>query len=325
MKKKNILFISFLASIPFWWGINLFSHNLQSFVFLKEIEKNPLAIKASLFDIKFPEKEINKIPQKELFANLDINAKAAVSFKISQTGEEILFAKNARNIMPIASIAKLMTALVVFDLKETYDLSDYVAITKSAVSQEGSSKYGDLKEGESLSVESLLNIMLLESSNDAAYALSEVIGKDSFVGLMNLYAKNIGLIDTHFVNPTGLVEFPSKDQNISSIMDLIVLTKYILANYPEIFNITVKDSFSVYNKDGTLHHFIPQSTNELLKEDDNWKVDIIGGKTGWTPSSDGCLLLVLENVKLKEYYIDIVLGADDRFAEMRKLVEPLNN
>jgi len=214
-----------------------------------------------------------------------------------------------------------MTALVVFDLDEVYAESQPVKITKQAVEQEGQSKYGELKIGESLSVKNLLYIALIESSNDAAFALTEPIGKQGFVELMNLYSKKIELENTYFVNPTGLEvgEF-GELKNVSTVRDIVKLTKYILENYPQIFEITTNQSYEVLNLDNTFHHFIPQNTNELLRE----IPEIIGGKTGWGIEAGGCLLLVLDNLEEEgSYFVSIILGAKDRFAEMRKLINAL--
>ena len=75
---------------------------------------------------------------------------------------------------------------------------------------------------------------------------------------------------------------------------------------------------------GLIHHFIPENTNKLLGESANWRTKIIGGKTGWSFSAGGCLLLVMDNPKNNSYFINIVLGAKDRFGEMQKLVDALN-
>ncbi len=247
--------------------------------------------------------EIERL-QIEKLKNLEIDAKAVISVKVdSQGNEKILFEKNSEEPLPIASLTKLMTALVVFDLNETYYPSQLITITKEAVLQEGSSKYSDLRIGEELSVEELLHIMLIESSNDAAFALSQPLGQEGFEGVMDLYARNLGLLNTQFANPTGLEsDNPEAPKNFSTAKDLSKLAKYILKNYPQIFEITNKRSYEVLKPDGSVHHFIPQNTNELLGE----IPEIIGGKTGWSPEAGGCLLLVLKNSRDNNYYINVI-------------------
>ena len=161
----------------------------------------------------------------------------------------------------------------------------------------------------------------MESSNDAAYALTEPIGEEGFVDLMNLYAKDLGLKSTSFVNPTGLdPDDPLKPTNLSTAEDLVDLTKYILENYPQIFKITNMISYNVLTPEKTSHHFIEKNTNRLLTE----FFQIVGGKTGWTPKAQGCLLIVLKNPKSEGYFINVVLGSKDRFADMRKIIKEVN-
>jgi len=325
-KKLKIFLIAFVLSLPFWWGINSLAKNLEDFWFLQEITKNPEILAAQLnqqiLEAKIKDLRLEKL-RTERLENLEIAAKAVISIEIDGQGRErILFEKNSKEPLPIASLTKLMTALVIFDLDETYNFSLLVPITEKAVEQENSSKYADFKIGEELSVETLLYIMLIESSNDAAFALAELIGEKPFVELMSFYAKDLELKNTQFVNPTGLdPDDPQEPQNLSTSRDLVKLSKYIFKNYPQIFEITTNKSYEVLNPDGSVHHFIPENTNELLGEIPG----IIGGKTGWSPTAGGCLLLILKNPQKDSYFINVILGAGDRFAEMRKLIEAIGN
>ena len=147
--------------------------------------------------------------------------------------------------------------------------------------------------------------MLVESSNDAAFAVTQPIGERAFAGLMNIYAKEIGLKNTRFFNSTGLE--PNGERNTSTALDLLEISRYILQKHPEIFEITGD------------RRFVSQNTNKLLAE----YPEIIGGKTGWMPSAGGCLLVVTKDPKEKNYYVSIVLGAKDRFAETRKILDIL--
>jgi len=327
----KIFLVVFVLSLPFWWGMNILAGSLEDFWFWDEMAKNPQIFIAQVrpFEIKAEEKQNIESqaeelkPVKTFVDDLTIRAKAAISVEIDSKGQEsILFEKKSQNPLPIASLTKLMTALVIFDLGETYIPFQLIPITKTAVGQEGSSKYGELKEKEYFSVEVLVHVMLIESSNDAAYALTELIGVEGFVGLMNLYAKDIGLENTKFINSTGLEpNNPGESRNYSTPQDLVKLTKYILKTHPRIFEITNKDSYQVLNPDGSVHHFIPRNTNKLLRE----IPEIFGGKTGWNPVSQGCLLLVLDNPSKNSYFVNIVLGAGDRFEEMRKLIKLTND
>jgi len=313
--RSKVLLISLVLSLPFWWGINVFAENLQDSWFEGELRRSLRVSNRYTEELKI-EKELQ-----QRFKVLEINAKAAILVKVNEKGnEKILFGKDSQEPLAIASLTKLMTALVVFDFDDVYNESQLVKITKEAVEQEDESRYGGLEIGESLSVRNLLHMALIESSNDAAFALTQPIGKKGFVELMNLYSKKIGLEDTYFVNPTGLEpDMPERLKNTSTARDIVKLTKHILKNYPQIFEITTNQSYEVLNLDKTLHHFIPKNTNELLRE----VPGIIGGKTGWGIEAGGCLLLVLEDPEEEGYFINVILGAKDRFTEMRKLINAI--
>lgn len=242
-----------------------------------------------------------KIEKKE--PEIEIEAKAALIFRIGKR-ERILFKKKINEILPIASLTKLMTALISF---ENYDLSDFVKVSKKAADQEDVPNYGNLKEGEVFRVKTLLDLMLIYSSNDAAFALAEKIGLENFVEKMNQKAKEIGMEKTIFSEPTGLAE------NYSTAKDLIKLTKFILKERPEIFEITLKKGpYPV--KDGILDISLPESKK------------LIGGKTGYTEEAGGCMVFVFEDENGK-LFLNVILGANsvkDRVEEMQKLVDWIN-
>ena len=295
--KFKIFLIAFFASLPIFWGVNVSESKLEDFFFSQVYIETPRILTAQIASQ-------SKLPEpSELF---DIAAKSAFSLKINDEETwNILYQKNIKEKLPIASLTKLMSALVVL---ENYDLSLPIKISKAAVEQE--EDLGQLKVGETLTAEDLLYIMLLESSNDAAYALADAIGEENFVGVMNWEAENLGLKNTHFSNPNGLDD----PQNYSSAQDLAILTRNLLEK-PLLWQILGTLQYDLYLPDGTLHHQL-KNTNELLNEIPG----IIGGKTGWSPEARGCLISVLKDDK-GEYSINVILGAEDRFAEMKKLIQ----
>lgn len=325
MRFKKFL-ISFIITILVCLGINALADNFEGFWLEQELAKKPELFSADLMD-KIIQAEVEQLKAerelRERFKEIDVNAKAAISIRIDKNDNKIvLFEKNSKEILAIASLTKLMTALVVFDLNETYNLFDLITINKESVNQEGFSKYKDLIAGEKLSVENLLYIMLLESSNDAAFALTIPIGEKNFVDLMNLYAKKIGLSNTFFVNPTGLEpDDPKEPKNYSTAQDLSNLAGYILREHPRIFEFTNNQNRKIINGDGSVHHIILENTNKILAEVPN----IIGGKTGWTPEANGCLLIVLRDPESSDYYINVILGSEDRFTEMLKIINLIQN
>lgn len=251
-----------------------------------------------------PETEISdtgqELPPKEA-ARKEPELKSALSVK-TKSGQEdqILFDKSPDMQLPIASLTKLMSAVICI---ENYDLSEKVQASKAADSQPP--MHVDIKEGDSFSVEELLNIMLVESSNKAAYALSEIMGSKEFVLAMNDKAAELGLENSFFADPTGLSQ-----NNISTAKDLVLLAEYIITNHPLIAQITTKKTYSLPNL-GEI-----SNTNKMLQELPNVALT----KTGFTNYANGCLLMAVGPAAGGEYTINVVLGADDRFLEMQKII-----
>ena len=309
-------FLTLLLCLPFWWGINLFENNLEEIFYLQEISKNPQIFLAQL-DLNQGKETVEPF-QKEV-ENFQIKAESAISVWLNSKNEEkILFEKDYNppttlpqerapdKVLPIASLTKLMTGFVVLEYYP--DLSKIVEISPEAIFQNGDQ--GNLKVGERLTIENLLYIMLIESSNDAAYTLSEVISPESFVDLMNFEAKYLGMENTHFVDPMGI-----SPENRSTAKDLVVLTKNLLGK-PLIWEILAKPEFNLYTPDGVFHHRL-QNTNELLTK----IPEIIGGKTGYLPEAKECFLLVLKEPNDKGVIINIILGSENnKFEEMEKLI-----
>lgn len=312
--KSKLFFVSFLISLPFWWGMNVLIKNLENIFFWQIISQNPRILTAQLSHQRFQNYLEDLKPFKKWDAeDLEIKAESAISVEIDEKGrKKVLFEKNSEKKLPIASLTKLMTAFIVL---ENYDLSLGVEISKEAVEQENEA--GHLKVGEFFTVRNLLYPLLMESSNDAAYALAEIIGQKAFIDLMNLEAKNLALNNTYFSNPTGLDPNNSQEQiNYSTVKDLVKLTSHLIKEHPFIWEILSLPELDFYTEDGVFHHKII-NTNELLKE---FPAIIVGGKTGETPKAKGCLILVTKSPTNKGYLINIVLGSDDRFGEIKKII-----
>jgi D-alanyl-D-alanine carboxypeptidase len=305
--------VCIILSVFFWSGVDILEKGMEDFFYVRELEKNPLVLIAdisslALLNIGEPIR-IQEVP------DLKILAKSAISvFVDSQERDLILFEKNKSEKLPIASLTKLITALVASNI---YELSDTIEISKQAVEQEGEEI--ELKVGEVLSVKELLHMALIESSNDAAYALAtpniktKRLKEESFVDLMNLEAyHNIGLNPkiTHFINPTGLdPEDPLQITNYSTAEDLVKLAKYLIKYKSEILEILSQ------RENGDFSYAL-ENTNELLGEIEG----IIGGKTGYTDRAGGCLILILEGPRKNTFLINVILGSENRFEEMKELI-----
>lgn len=234
-----------------------------------------------------------------------INAEAAISVETDlAAGNKVLFEKSSDIKLPIASLTKLMSAAVVLD---NYDLMQKIIVSKTADMQAPMKQ--DVKAGDTLPVFSFLEIMLIKSSNKSAYALAEEMGVPKFVGLMNRKAGEIGLSGTYFADSTGL-----SPQNISTAEDLTKLAKYILKNYPQITIISGEKEINIEGFGKV------ENTDQLLGE----VPEVVCGKTGFTTEAKGCLLLIMKNPKNNNYFINVVLGAEDRFLEMKKIIDYIN-
>lgn len=302
MKKiLRIFLFAILIFISFLFGFSFLTNKLESY-FLAEISR----VGDNIF---FP--SITPKP------HLELNVKSAISIKTNlENFEKRLFSQKEKEILPIASLTKLMTVLVVIE-DENYDLEETILISPQAASQEDVPIYGNLRAGEKLKVKDLIELMLIYSSNDAAWAISEKNGTQEFVAKMNEKAKLLGLENTYFSNPTGLdpqkIEFNRENLekfNYSTAEDLAKLTKYILKYHPEIFDILRKPP--KYRLENGIFSIF------LTKE-------MIGGKTGYTPLAGGCLIFVFKDERNPEiFYINVILGTptiEGRVLEMQKLID----
>ena len=188
----------------------------------------------------------------------------------------VLFAKNPDLRLMPASTTKLMTALIVI---ERTNLSDIVTVSKKA-SYAGPTKIG-LKQGDKVTIETLLTAALIKSANDAAVALAEAVAgsEEEFVNLMNRKAIALGLHDTRFINPNGL---PGDGQHITAY-DLAKIMREAI-KYPLLKEILGTRSAEVYIEGG--RSISVKNTNKLLWVDK----DFLVGKTGYTRQAGHCFV-----------------------------------
>ena len=161
-----------------------------------------------------------------------VEAKGWLAYDLTQ--DEILCGNKIDEARPIASITKLMTAVVGMEFAGGVDQRIRIGPEAAAVGEASM----HLTKGEVLTVKELMYGMLLRSGNDAAEALAQGVGqrRSMFIQLMNQKAKELGMKQTEFVNPTGLDEDNGR-ANLSSPLDLAVLVKYIIKEHKEIVNI----------------------------------------------------------------------------------------
>ena len=224
----------------------------------------------------------------------DISSRAAVVIQAS-TGR-ILYGKNPNLRLAPASTTKLMTAMVTLDRMDPSD----TAVISEIVSGVSPVKV-NLRAGERVTVETLLNAALIKSANDAAYALAEATGgtEARFVELMNQKVLGMQLSDTNFINATGL---PGAGQ-YTSAYDLALMLKQAL-NYPLIKELISTKARWISTEEGRAISI--KNSNKLLWEDET----MVGGKTGYTREAKHCFVGAKEQDN--EMIIVALLGAPSR-------------
>lgn len=197
---------------------------------------------------------------------------------LDESGAKVLAARNERVAVPIASITKLMTALVVLEARQPMD--EMIAITRDDVraTAGGNSR---LAAGARLSRADLLHLALMSSENRAAHALCRAYqgGEQACVRAMNRKAKSLGMTTARFVEPTGL-----SSSNVSSPVDLAKLVRVSAAN-PTIRKYSTDADHTVHVKGRALEY---RSTNSLVKKSD-WQVTV--QKTGYNAEAGRCLVM----------------------------------
>lgn len=218
---------------------------------------------------------------------------------------EILWEKNANKKLQIASITKLMTAIVAL---EERNLDESVTVSNRAALTEGSKVW--LYSGERISLSNLLKASLIHSGNDAATAVAEHVGGDEqiFVEKMNAKAKELKLFSTHFANPIGFDSL----ENYSTVRDLAQLARYAYRK-PFVRDAVKTKSTTISSINGEQSHDL-ESTNKLL----NSFLKVLGLKTGHTEAAGLCFVSIIENDRGNRI-ITVVLNSPARFEETKML------
>lgn len=252
------------------------------------------------------------------FANILIEAKAA--YVVDLKSGKVLYEKNSEAQLPLASLTKLMTAVSALSVVPETTI---ITIDKDDLIPEGDS---GLYANERWLLSDLLGLVLIESSNDGAFAVASSIGmieagtddknigRETFMRLMNNKAKELGLFQTYFNNPIGLDENATKAGGYGSARDMATLIGYAVKNYPDIFRNTKYSSLKMESLNEISHTAI--NTNKGL---DGIPV-IIASKTGYTDLAGGNLAVVFD-AGIGEPIAAVVLGStiDGRFEDIKKL------
>ncbi|TGA64544.1 D-alanyl-D-alanine carboxypeptidase family protein [Dichelobacter nodosus] len=212
----------------------------------------------------------------------------------AQSGQ-ILAERAADERLPPASITKLMTAYVTFNALKTgkIHLTDLVTISANARAQNGSRMFVEVNS--QVSVNDLLQGMIVQSGNDASVALAEYIGGTvaGFVHMMNATAKQLGLQKTHYQNPTGMPD----EQHFSTAHDIARLAQALIRDFPEFYHFYQQKEF-------TWNNIKQPNRNRLLWRNQN----VDGLKTGYTDAAGYCLAASEKRGDWR--LIGVVLGAE---------------
>ena len=238
-------------------------------------------------------------------SSLNLNSRSCIV--LDRQSKSILYGKNEKNKVKMASTTKIMTAIVVI---ENADLNKTVEISKKSAST-GGSRLG-LKTGDKITINHLLYGLMLRSGNDAAVALAESISGSvsDFAILMNNKAKELGLKNTNFETPHGL----DSDNHYTTAYELALLTDYALKN-PTFSKIVGTKNYTI-NINGYPKNL--SNTNELLGNLNG----VYGVKTGFTNGANRCLVTACKRGNMD--IICVVLGADTknfRTQDSAKLIE----
>ena len=207
-----------------------------------------------------------------------LDLKSSVALVIDQDTREVLFSKNDSAVLPIASLTKLMTGLLVSEAKLPMD--EMITITQDDVDTEKGSR-SRLRVGAMLTRGELLHLALMSSENRAANALGRTYpgGMDAFVSLMNAKAKMLGMKDTRYVEPTGL---SSRNQSSAHDLAMLVNTAY---NDPVLREFSTSPGHQVAVGNRTLQY---NNTNRLVKNP-GWDIGL--QKTGYISEAGQCLVM----------------------------------
>lgn len=244
--------------------------------------------------------------------NTELNNLTARSIVLMDaTNGTIIFERGGDVQVPLASITKVMSMMIVMDEIKNNSLSmdDIVKTSPHAASMGGSQVY--LKEGEEFTVREMLKAVAIHSANDCTVALAEkVAGSEStFVDRMNEKVEQLGMYNTHFLDCTGLTD----EGHYSTAYDIAIMSQEMVTKHPEILEFT-----SIWHDTFRNGKFSLDNTNKLVSTYQG----LDGLKTGFTTKAGYCLAATAKRGGLR--LISVVLGTDTtnkRFEETKKLLD----
>lgn len=234
-----------------------------------------------------------------------ITAKSAITYDL--TTNTILYDRDPSERLPMASLTKIMTAIVALEHPKTDNR--YIVPASALVGEDSMG----LDAGEQLSLEELLYGMMLHSGNDAAevFAYNFSGGRDAFIKAMNDKAAALGLKDTHFTNPTGL---QGDGDQYTTTYDLVTITRYALEHFPLFAQVAATFDHDIPATNTHKEFYLENETNLLSSYP-----GVKGVKTGYTPEAGLCLVTYLDYKG--HHIIGVVLNSESRRDDMKELLD----
>lgn len=333
IKKRFIFFVLIVLSLGGFWGRDILAGKFSFIENFKNKNPDKAIVDGAKFEfnqnyenitfkdllVRNPDAPIKK----EGFGSFYARAKSAVV--VDAKTNTILHYQNAKERRAIASLTKVMTAVVV--LENIDDLkNEIVTINEEVVSEKGTiigcpnSGYCTstrLQVGEKISAWSLFKAMVMNSTNDAATALAiHVAGsKEKFAEMMNDKVRELGLKDSNFCNPSGLDDEENPGACYSSAYDIARIAAYSL-KYEEIWDTMKISNDEIFSVDGEIKHIIG-NTNRLFDKMSN----AVGGKTGFTYEAGKCLMGAAVSLDGNNKVVGVVLDDFYRWEDMENMLK----
>lgn len=285
---------------------------ISSFVLGSRVERRDLSTPT--------ETVLNEFPLEDMHNSISSTIQARAAYVYDARTKTVLFAKNENTRMPLASLTKLMSALVAQELSPSYGT---VSVSSDAIAAEGDS---GLLSGERWSLKNLLDFSLITSSNDGIRAVALALGAldrsdatseeilSDFALKMNEKAAALNLTNTYYWNETGLDESEVKGGAYGTAKDMAMLLEHLITYYPEALEAT-KESMSTISSENLAHP--AKNTNVLAGEIPG----LIASKTGFTNTAGGNLVLAFDP-ELGRPIVITIMGSTEkgRFEDARVLI-----
>jgi D-alanyl-D-alanine carboxypeptidase len=260
------------------------------------------------------QKKVSIKNNKNPFENISLEAQAVYVYDLNK--KEVLFAKNEEMQIPLASLTKVMTAIIASKNSKN---EETLTVNRKNLIPEGDS---GLLVDEDWSLKNLIDFTLVSSSNDGASMLASVISVDSddeynssFVRKMNYMADKIGMNQTYFLNESGLDLSKNISGAYGSAKDMAILFSYLLNTYPNLLEATTYETIKVESSAAT--HKV-KNTNKIIDKIPG----VIASKTGFTDLSGGNLVIAYDAGPMHPIVISVMGSSmDGRFRDVNKLVE----